>query len=82
MESIQIPINDHPLTPAQVSEHKKLVEDSKKLRNQIVESARLIAYQTTADPLFFKWKAGEATEQEWLDARAAVVASNPYPNDV
>ena len=40
---------------------------------------RLQAYEMTADPLFFKWQAGEGTEQEWKDARAAVVEAYPYP---
>lgn len=46
-----------------------------------VEEARRAQYQKEADPLFFKWQAGETTEQEWLDARAAVVAANPYPEE-
>jgi hypothetical protein len=29
--------------------------------------------------LFFKFQAGEATEQEWLDARAKIALDNPYP---
>ena len=41
--------------------------------------ARQNAYQQTADPLFFKFQAGEATEQEWLAARQEVVDANPYP---
>lgn len=47
-----------------------------------VEQARLSQYRDNADPIFFKWQAGEATEQEWLDARAQVVADNPYPTTV
>lgn len=46
-----------------------------------IRLARQAAYQLTADPLFFKYQAGEATEQEWLDARAAVVAAHPYPEE-
>lgn len=30
------------------------------------------AYQMEADPLFFKWQAGEATEQEWKDKRREI----------
>ena len=40
---------------------------------------RLIAYTETADPMFFKWQRGEATEQDWLDAVQAV--RDQYPND-
>jgi hypothetical protein len=32
------------------------------------------AYIKEADPLFFKWKRGEATEQEWLDKIAEIKA--------
>jgi len=32
-----------------------------------------------ADPIFFKWQRGEATEQQWLDAVESVRASLPYP---
>ena len=45
----------------------------------IVKKARLAAYQQLADPLFFQFQAGEATEQEWLAARQEVVDANPYP---
>jgi hypothetical protein len=34
--------------------------------------ARRMAYQFEADPLFFKWQRGEATEQEWLDKIAEI----------
>lgn len=27
---------------------------------------RKIAYQNEADPIFFKWQRGEATQQDWL----------------
>jgi hypothetical protein len=46
-----------------------------------VKQARQAAYQQTADPLFFQYQAGEATEQQWLDARAAVVEAHPYPEE-
>lgn len=49
------------------------------VRTEVVERARQAAYATTADPLFFKFQAGEATEQEWLDARQAVRDQYPYP---
>ena len=34
-----------------------------------IEMNRRAAYAQTSDPLFFKFQAGEATEQEWLAAR-------------
>lgn len=45
----------------------------------VVEAARLVAYEQQADPLYFKWQRGDATEAEWLDAVAKVKADNPYP---
>lgn len=33
---------------------------------------RRYMYQTEADPIFFMWQRGEATEQEWLDKIAEI----------
>jgi len=44
-----------------------------------IEAARLAAYEKQSDPLYFKWQRGDGTEQEWLDAVAAVKTANPYP---
>lgn len=44
-----------------------------------VEQARLLDYEQTSDPLYFKWQRGDATEAEWLAAVAKVKADNPYP---
>jgi len=30
------------------------------------------AYQKESDPLFFKWQAGEITQDEWLNKRAEI----------
>ena len=45
----------------------------------VVENARLVAYEQTSDPLFFKWQRNDGTEAEWLEAVAKVKAENPYP---
>lgn len=45
---------------------------------QKVERQRQHAYRTESDGLFFKWQAGEDTEQTWLAARAAVKTKFPY----
>jgi hypothetical protein len=47
----------------------------------VVRAARQRAFEQFADPLFFKFQAGEATKQEWLDARAVVVEQYPYPEE-
>jgi hypothetical protein len=44
-----------------------------------VEAARLLAYEQTSDPIFFKWQRGDGTQEEWLAAVAKVKADNPYP---
>jgi hypothetical protein len=42
------------------------------------ELARQIAYTQEADPLFFKWQAGESTEEEWLAKRQEIRDRYPY----
>jgi hypothetical protein len=41
------------------------------------EALRRAAYEQEADPLFFKYQRGEATEQEWLDKIAEIKAKYP-----
>lgn len=45
-----------------------------------VKNMRRQEYQRDADPLYFGWKRGENTEQDWLDAIQAVKDANPYPS--
>lgn len=44
-----------------------------------VETQRKSAYQSEADPLFFKWQAGDGTEEEWLAKRTEIAERFPYP---
>jgi hypothetical protein len=47
---------------------------------QVAEATRIrrqAAYQAEADPLYFKWQRGEATEAEWL-AKVAEIKTR-YP---
>jgi len=44
-----------------------------------VEQTRLLAYEKSSDPIFFKWQRGDATEAEWREAVAKVKLDNPYP---
>ena len=46
------------------------------------EANRATAFRSEADPLFFKWQAGEGTEAEWRAARDAIRARFPYPDEV
>ena len=43
------------------------------------EAKRQAAYTAEADPLFFKWQAGEATEAEWKAKRQEIRDRYPYP---
>jgi hypothetical protein len=46
---------------------------------EVQEALRQAAYAAEADPLFFKWQAGEATEAEWKAKREEIRARYPYP---
>lgn len=41
--------------------------------------ARAAAFRMEADPLFFKWSAGEATQVEWQQKREEIRTRYPYP---
>jgi len=43
---------------------------------------RAEAYPTESDPVFFQYQRGVKTQQEWLDAVAAVQAQYPYKQQV
>lgn len=46
--------------------------------NAYQSTQRAAAYPTQSDPIYFQWQRGLKTEQEWLDAVAAVHAQYPY----
>lgn len=46
-----------------------------------VKAERQRRMALAADPIYFQWQRGEATEQEWLDAVEAIRASLPYPDE-
>ena len=43
------------------------------------KAKRQAAYTAEADPLFFKWQAGEGTEGEWKAKRQEIRDRYPYP---
>lgn len=43
------------------------------------EARRQAAFAAEADPLFFQWQAGEATEEEWKAKRQEIRDRFPYP---
>ena len=58
----------------------KLTPDLDALKQQ-QERNRQAAYTQEADPLFFKWQAGEATKEEWEAKRAEIRERYPYPEE-
>jgi hypothetical protein len=46
---------------------------------EAAQSNRHAAYTAEADPLFFKWQAGEGTEADWLAKRQEIRDRYPYP---
>lgn len=66
-----------PFTKEQIAEHQIISRDLKEYNKKQKLEERRLAYQREADPLFFKWQAGEVSKQDWLDARAAVVEQYP-----
>jgi hypothetical protein len=61
------PVLDPPAPPAPTKEQQ--------------EAARQAAYQLEADPLFFKYQRGSATEQEWLAILAEIKQRFPDPEE-
>ena len=61
------PVLDPPAPPAPTREQQ--------------EAARQAAYQLEADPLFFQWQRGSATEAEWLDMIAEIKVQYPYSEE-
>lgn len=43
-----------------------------------LQTLRQAAYAAEADPLFFKWQRGEATQEEWLTKINDIKARFPY----
>lgn len=48
---------------------------------EAAQDARHAAYTAEADPLFFKWQAGEGTEEEWKAKRQEIRDRYPYPTE-
>jgi hypothetical protein len=51
-----------------------LSEEEKAAASVQAQAGRINAYREEADPLFFKWQRGEATQQDWLDKIAEIKA--------
>jgi hypothetical protein len=51
---------------------RSMTQQEVALATQEKDESRRIAYAQEADPLFFKWQRGEATQQQWLDKVAEI----------
>jgi hypothetical protein len=60
------------IDPAKAQAQKKTMQ----------ETARQAAYTAEADPLFFKWQAGEVDKDEWETKRQEIRDRYPYPEEV
>lgn len=80
-EDSAVPVYLEPLTDEEIALGKQWEAEAPARERAAVENARRAAYAEIADPLFFKYQAGEATKEEWLAARAEVNASHPYPEE-
>jgi hypothetical protein len=67
-----------PLTPEEQAEQEQIAAKEKAQFNDMQRKNRFAAYTVESDPIFFKSQRGEATNQEWLDAVAAIDARFPY----
>lgn len=77
-------IKDKQLTPEEIAEREAYGSPEAVYDREYaeVERQRRASYQQEADPLFFKWQAGEATQEEWLAKRAEIAERYPYPEKV
>jgi hypothetical protein len=46
--------------------------------NLAQQKARAVCFAAEADPLFFKWQAGEGSKQAWEDKREEIRLRFPY----
>ena len=51
---------------------EQLAQEAAEQALEQAEAGRKAAYQTEADPLFFKWQAGEGTQEEWQAKREEI----------
>ena len=59
--------------PAPLSDEQRLA---------LAQMNRQQAYALEADPLFFKWQAGEGSREDWETKRQEIRLRFPYPDEV
>jgi hypothetical protein len=62
-----------------------MITVNKDAKNEIIKSTaeakRQASYKEEADPLFFKWQRGEATQQEYFNKVQEIRDRYPYPGE-
>jgi len=48
------------------------------IEKERIQKFRRLAYQEEADPIYFEFQRGDATEQDWLDKINEIKARYPY----
>ena len=66
-----------PLTAKEIEEIQNRPQPHPTLKQQ--RGLRFSAYSQEADPLFFKYQAGEVSKEEWIVKREEIRAQYPYP---
>ena len=74
-----VDVNLHRIKNGRVIEKEKISAAELPTNHQEHKSNRQSAYTQEADPLYFKWQAGEATKEEWEAKRAEIRQRFPYP---
>lgn len=57
------------------------VKQRLKQETQRITRQRIYSYQQEADPLFFKWQAGESGKEEWESKRTEIKQRYQYPGE-
>ena len=69
---------ERPATAQELADREISAQQANQQHNDEMKTYRLGAYISEADPLYFGWRRGENTEQEWLDKVAEIRLRYPY----
>jgi hypothetical protein len=70
--------SERELTAEEIAASTETETDRIARLNAEAQTNRRGAFQAEADPLYFAWQRGEATEEDWLTKCAEIRARYPY----
>jgi len=76
VNGVAVPMTEQEIAARQAEEVEWSATATERFNEEQKEN-RKAAYMTEADPLFFKWQAGEATQEEWQTKRNEIKARFP-----